>query len=319
MFVRSIREFDDKDMSFSAQLTVRQEWRDPRLAFTEKHELKYISLLDSSLIWTPHVYFSNAIDGYKNEILTKNELVKIFPDGSVLFSARITLHLSCPMNLSYFPMDKQICSIKMASYDYPTEDLLLLWKEDSPLEVTKSVDVPEFVLAFHSADYCTLWTNTGIYSCMAVDLTFVRKINSYLMKIYIPCICLVIVSYLSLWTKNTNTRYSIALFTLLTAGLGIGFMNETMPEVNYTKAIDIWTVICLTFMFVTLVLVVIVENFPQQKDEVDQYLKDGKPFNRRCQVKVLRFEKMVRIVYPCVFLFFVVVYFIVYGIIANED
>ena len=303
-------------MSFRAQVTFRQQWRDPRLAFTEKHELKYINLRDASLVWTPDIFFSNAIDGHKHEILSKNELVRIFPDGSVLYSARITLHLSCPMDLIYFPMDKQICSIKIASYGYTTEGVVFLWKEENPIQVTKSLHMPEFVLESFSTDYCTAKTNTGEYSCIIGHLIFTREFNLYLMKIFIPCICLVIVSYLSLWAKKTNIRYLIALLTLLTAGLGIGFMNETMPQVSYTKAFDIWTGICLTFMFVTLVLVVIVDNFPQQKDEVDQCLMDGKPSTRRCQVKVSRFEKMARIVYPCVFLSFVVLYFIVYGIIA---
>ena len=306
-------------MSFSAQLAFRQQWRDPRLAFTEKHGLEYITLHDRSLIWTPDVFFSNAIDGYKHEILSKNELVRIFPDGSVVFSARITLDLSCPMDLSYFPMDKQTCTMKIASYAYSTKDLVLLWKERNPVQITKSLHVPQFVLKSLNTDYCTSKTNSGEYSCIVGNLTFARKINSYLMRIYIPCICLVIVSYFSLWAKNTNTRYFIALLTLLTGGLGIGLMNETIPQVSYAKAIDIWTGICLTFMFSALVLVVILENFPQQKVEVDHYLKDEKPSDRRCQMEAPRLKKTVRIVYPCVFLSFVVLYFIVYGIIANKD
>ena len=315
MFVRSINEVNDKDMSFRAQVTFRQQWRDPRLAFTEKQGLKYINLRDASLIWIPDIFFSNAIDGHKHEILSKNELVRIYPDGSVLYSARITLHLSCPMDLSYFPMDEQTCIMKIASYGHTTDEVILQWKQENAVQITRSLHMPQFLLMSHSLDYCTSRTNTGEYSCMTVHLKFAREINSYLMKIYIPCICLVIVSYLSLWAKKTNTRYLIALLTLLTGGLGIGLMNETIPEVSYAKAIDIWTGICLTFMFATLVLVVIVENFPQ-KDEVDQCLMDGKPSTRRCQVKVSRFEKMARIVYPCVFLSFVVLYFIVYGIIA---
>ena len=318
MFVRSIHEINTKDMSFRTQVTFRQQWRDPRLAFTEKHGLEYISLGDTSLIWSPDLFFSNSIDGHKHELLSKNEVVRIFPDGSVMYSARITLHLICPMDLIYFPMDKQTCSIKIASYGYTTENLVFLWKEENPIQVTKSLNMPQFVLESFSTDYCTSRTNTGEYTCMTVHLKFAREITLYLMKIYIPCICLVIVSYLSLWAKNTNTRYFIALLTLLTGGLGIGLMNETMPEVSYVKAIDIWTGICLTFMFVTLVLVVIVENFPQEKEEVDDCLMDGKPSTRRCQTKVSRFEKMARLVYPCVFLSFVILYFVVFAIIANE-
>ena len=316
IYVRSIREFNDKDMSFKAQLTFRQQWRDPRLAFTEKQGLKYITLHDASLIWTPDVFFSDTIDGHKHEILSKNELVRIFPDGSVMYSARITLHLSCPMNFINFPMDKHTCSMTIYSYGYTTEDLVLMWGKGTPLQIGSSVPVHQFVMVSYSTSNYTSRTSTGGYSSIIGFLTFARDTKLYLMKIYIPCICLVIVSYLSLWAKNTNTRYLIALLTLLTGGLGIGFLNETMPQVSYTKVIDIWTRICLTFMFATLVLIVIEENLPQQKAEVDHCLIDGKPSTRRCQVKVSRFEKIARIVYPCVFTSFVVLYFIVYRIKA---
>ena len=68
-----------------------------------------------------------------------NVLLRIYPNGNVLFSIRISLGiitvkvyyylnksinktsffaipvLSCPMDLKYYPLDRQTCSIQMAS------------------------------------------------------------------------------------------------------------------------------------------------------------------------------------------------------------
>lgn len=50
---------------------------------------------------------------------------RIYPNGDVLFSIRISLVLSCPMNLKFYPLDKQICSILMASCEYQVTRSLL--------------------------------------------------------------------------------------------------------------------------------------------------------------------------------------------------
>ncbi len=47
-----------------------------------------------------------------------NVLLRIYPNGNVLYSIRISLVLSCPMDLKYYPLDRQTCSIQMASCEY---------------------------------------------------------------------------------------------------------------------------------------------------------------------------------------------------------
>lgn len=44
-----------------------------------------------------------------------NVLLRIYPNGEVLYSIRISLVLSCTMDLKYYPLDSQTCFIKMVS------------------------------------------------------------------------------------------------------------------------------------------------------------------------------------------------------------
>lgn len=63
----------------------------------------------------PDLFFSNEKEGHFHNIIMPNVYIRIFPNGSVLYSIRISLTLACPMNLKLYPLDRQVCSLRMAS------------------------------------------------------------------------------------------------------------------------------------------------------------------------------------------------------------
>jgi anionic glutamate receptor len=91
----------------------------------------------------------------------------------------------------------------------------------------------------------------GEYSCLKVDLVFKRQFSYYLIQIYIPCCMLVIVSWVSFWLDQNAipARVSLGVTTLLTMATQTSMINSSLPPVSYTKAIDVWTGVCLTFVF----------------------------------------------------------------------
>lgn len=252
IYIRSIGRIDDVTMEYTVQMTFREQWRDERLQYDDLGgQVRYLTLTEPDKLWKPDLFFSNEKEGHFHNIIMPNVLLRIHPNGDVLFSIRISLVLSCPMNLKFYPLDKQICSILMVSYGYTTEDLVFLWKEGDPVQVTKNLHLPRFTLERFQTDYCTSRTNTGDYSCLRVDLVFKREFSYYLIQIYIPCCMLVIVSWVSFWLDPTSipARVSLGVTTLLTMATQISGINASLPPVSYTKAIDVWTGVCLTFVF----------------------------------------------------------------------
>ncbi|UYV71923.1 GLRA3 [Cordylochernes scorpioides] len=108
---------------------------------------------------------------------------------------------------------------------------------------------------------------TGDYSCLKVNLIFKREFSFYLIQIYIPCCMLVIVSWVSFWLdqKAIPARVSLGVTTLLTMATQISGINASLPPVSYTKAIDIWTGVCLTFVFSALLEFALV-NYASRRD-----------------------------------------------------
>ncbi|XP_032595814.1 glutamate-gated chloride channel isoform X2 [Drosophila grimshawi] len=252
IFVRSISKIDDVTMEYSVQLTFREQWTDERLKFDDiQGRLKYLTLTEANRVWMPDLFFSNEKEGHFHNIIMPNVYIRIFPNGSVLYSIRISLTLACPMNLKLYPLDRQICSLRMASYGWTTNDLVFLWKEGDPVQVVKNLHLPRFTLEKFLTDYCNSKTNTGEYSCLKVDLLFKREFSYYLIQIYIPCCMLVIVSWVSFWLDQgaVPARVSLGVTTLLTMATQTSGINASLPPVSYTKAIDVWTGVCLTFVF----------------------------------------------------------------------
>nr|CAI5862545.1 unnamed protein product [Callosobruchus analis] len=199
-------------MEYSVQLTFREQWLDERLKFNDfGGRLKYLTLTEANRVWMPDLFFSNEKEGHFHNIIMPNVYIRIFPYGSVLYSIRISLTLSCPMNLKLYPLDRQICSLRMASYGWTTDDLVFLWKEGDPVQVVKNLHLPRFTLEKFLTDYCNSKTNTGEYSCLKVDLLFKREFSYYLIQIYIPCCMLVIVSWVSFWLDQGAVPARVSL------------------------------------------------------------------------------------------------------------
>ncbi|KAK0413919.1 hypothetical protein QR680_007058 [Steinernema hermaphroditum] len=255
MLIRSISKIDDVNMEYSVQLTFRESWVDGRLAYGYPRDNKpdFLILTAGQQIWMPDSFFQNEKQAQKHMIDKPNVLIRVHKDGTILYSVRISLVLSCPMHLQYYPMDVQTCLIDLASYAYTSTDIEYQWKEKDPVQLKDGLEssLPSFQLNNVTTTYCTSKTNTGTYSCLRTVLELKRQFSYYLLQLYIPSTMLVIVSWVSFWLDRTAVpaRVTLGVTTLLTMTTQASGINAKLPPVSYTKAIDVWIGACLTFIF----------------------------------------------------------------------
>ncbi|VDM27213.1 unnamed protein product [Toxocara canis] len=76
-------------------------------------------------------------------------------------------------------------------------------------------------------------------------------VSYYLIQLYIPCIMLVVVSWVSFWLDKdaVPARVSLGVTTLLTMTTQASGINSKLPPVSYIKAVDVWIGVCLAFIF----------------------------------------------------------------------
>ncbi|CAD6184816.1 unnamed protein product [Caenorhabditis auriculariae] len=281
IYLRSISKIDDVNMEYSSQFTFREEWVDARLAYgryeDDDTEVPPFVVLATSEkcrskptnLDARHVFFQNEkkLDGISSTNPTF--LIRIHKDGSILYSVRLSLVLSCPMSLEFYPLDRQNCLIDLASYAYTTQDIKYEWKSTNPVQQKEGLwqSLPSFELQDVLTDYCTSKTNTGEYSCLRTRMVLRREFSYYLLQLYIPSFMLVIVSWVSFWLDKDSVpaRVTLGVTTLLTMTTQSSGINAKLPPVSYTKAIDVWIGVCLAFIFGALLEFALV-NYAARKD-----------------------------------------------------
>ncbi|XP_008933713.1 PREDICTED: glycine receptor subunit alpha-4-like [Merops nubicus] len=257
IFINSFGSVTETTMDYRVNIFVRQQWNDPRLAY---HEYPDDSLdLDPSMldsIWKPDLFFANEKGANFHEVTTDNKLLRIFKNGNVLYSIRLTLILSCPMDLKNFPMDIQTCTMQLESFGYTMNDLIFEWlEEQEAVQVAEGLTLPQFILRDEKdLGYCTKYYNTGKFTCIEVKFHLERQMGYYLIQMYIPSLLIVILSWVSFWINMdaAPARVGLGITTVLTMTTQSAGSRASLPKVSYVKAIDIWMAVCLLFVFAAL-------------------------------------------------------------------
>ena len=84
-----------------------------------------------------------------------------------------------------------------------------------------------------------------------MELTLKREFSYYMLTIYVPTCMLVIVSWFSFWIdhKAVPARITLGVTTLLAMSTTQASIQNSLPPVAYTKAIDVWSGVCVFFVF----------------------------------------------------------------------
>ncbi|XP_061108047.1 glycine receptor subunit alpha-3-like [Conger conger] len=301
IFINSFGSIAETTMDYRVNIFLRQQWNDPRLSYSEYPDDSLDldpSMLDS--IWKPDLFFANEKGAHFHEVTTDNKLLRIFKNGNVLYSIRLTLTLSCPMDLKNFPMDVQTCIMQLESFGYTMNDLIFEWQKKGPVQVAEGLTLPQFLLKDESdLRYCTKHYNTGKFTCIEVRFHLERQMGYYLIQMYIPSLLIVILSWVSFWINMdaAPARVALGITTVLTMTTQSSGSRTSLPKVSYVKAIDIWMAVCLLFVFSALLEYAAVNFVSRQHKELLRFHRRKK--NKEEGVKESRLSFSASAGTPC--------------------
>ena len=67
----------------------RTEWSDPRLTYNEIEQGLNLNAEMVQKVWVPDTYFVNEKDARFHNVISKNSLIRLSPEGRLLFSTRL--------------------------------------------------------------------------------------------------------------------------------------------------------------------------------------------------------------------------------------
>nr|XP_057947643.1 glycine receptor subunit alpha-3 isoform X4 [Doryrhamphus excisus] len=339
IFINSFGSIAETTMDYRVNIFLRQQWNDPRLAYAEYPDDSLDldpSMLDS--IWKPDLFFANEKGAHFHEVTTDNKLLRIFKNGNVLYSIRLTLTLSCPMDLKNFPMDVQTCIMQLESFGYTMNDLIFEWQENGPVQVAEGLTLPQFILKDESdLRYCTKHYNTGKFTCIEVRFHLERQMGYYLIQMYIPSLLIVILSWVSFWINMdaAPARVALGITTVLTMTTQSSGSRTSLPKEGETHETGLTSAAAVTSTpsnskdsKASMNNTVTVLNAPGATANMAQHplgvaaIGGGKSIEEMRKLFIDRAKKIdtvSRAGFPLAFLFFNIFYWVLYKILRHED
>ncbi|KAL2773467.1 gamma-aminobutyric acid receptor subunit delta precursor, partial [Daubentonia madagascariensis] len=127
--VASIDHISEANMEYTMTVFLHQSWRDSRLSYNHTNETLGLDSRFVDKLWLPDTFIVNAKSAWFHDVTVENKLIRLQPDGVILYSIRITSTVACDMDLAKYPMDKQECMLDLESYGYSSEDIVYYWSE----------------------------------------------------------------------------------------------------------------------------------------------------------------------------------------------
>ncbi|XP_066937073.1 gamma-aminobutyric acid receptor alpha-like isoform X1 [Macrobrachium rosenbergii] len=253
--VRSMSQISEMDMTYSMDCYFRQSWVDERLAFSDLDEAFTLSVAMLGKLWKPDTYIYNGKQSYVHLITTPNKFIRLYQNGRILYSSRLTINANCPMNLHHFPMDTQHCPLQLGSFAYTTREVVYKWNVERQVVIASDLMLSQFDLVAVPSGMENITRRAGEFSTLLASFYLQRHMGNFLIQVYGPCMLLVVLSWVSFWLNReaTSDRISLGITTVLTMTfLGLEARKD-LPKVSYSTALDLFVWLSYGFIFATII------------------------------------------------------------------
>ncbi|KAL2098207.1 hypothetical protein ACEWY4_007414 [Coilia grayii] len=261
--ISQLVDVDEKNQLMTTNVWLWQEWTDYKLRWNPDDYGGIMSIrVPSESIWLPDiVLYENADGRFEGSLMTK-AIVKW--NGTIMWTPPASYKSSCTMDVTFFPFDRQNCSMKFGSWTYDGNmvDLVL---------VDHYVDRKDF---FDNGEWEILnATGTkgsrrdGLYSYPFVTYSFILKRLPlfYTLFLIIPCLGLsfltVLVFYLP---SDEGEKLSLSTSVLVSLTVFLLVIEEIIP--SSSKVIPLigeyllFIMIFVTFSIIVTVFVINVHH-----------------------------------------------------------
>uniref|UniRef100_A0A4W6DVY9 Gamma-aminobutyric acid receptor subunit gamma-3 n=1 Tax=Lates calcarifer TaxID=8187 RepID=A0A4W6DVY9_LATCA len=254
IFVNSIGPVSSINMEYQIDIIFAQTWTDSRLRYNSTMKILTLNSNMVGLIWLPDTIFRNSKNADSHWITMPNQLLRIWNDGKILYTLRLTINAECQLQLHNFPMDEHSCPLIFSSYGYPRDEMIYKWRKNS----VEAADQKSWRL--YQFDFMGLRNTTDIIKTTAgkrhcfVYFDLSRRMGYFTIQTYIPCILTVVLSWVSFWIKKdaTPARTALGITTVLTMTTLSTVARTSLPRVSYVTAMDLFVTVCFLFVFAAL-------------------------------------------------------------------
>uniref|UniRef100_A0A1I7XQE3 Neurotransmitter-gated ion-channel ligand binding domain protein n=1 Tax=Heterorhabditis bacteriophora TaxID=37862 RepID=A0A1I7XQE3_HETBA len=213
-------------------------------------------------IWNPHACFVNSKLANIHSSPFKNIFLQIYSNGSIWHNYRIKLTGPCSNTLRTFPIDQQRCMLFYESFTHNHDQVEMEWIDTvPPITIMKgNITLPDYVLVDFSASSELRLYPPGIFNELIATFTFQRLYGFYILQVYVPAYISVFISWVSFYlgAEQIPSRTTVGVNSLLALTFQFGSVVNNLPKTSDVKAIDVWILSSMAFIFASLIELAVV-------------------------------------------------------------
>ncbi|MFC1766040.1 hypothetical protein ACFL6U_28675 [Planctomycetota bacterium] len=285
-YIVDIHAISSSDQSFTANVFYRLYWQDKALA--DPTGKKRVLPLEE--VWHPHLQMINQLKVW--ETLPKQ--VEVSPDGKVQYQQRVWGNFSQPLDLHEFPLDRQSFAIQLVAIGASTSDVQLLHDPNQSSGIASRLSLSGWKplgMEAVSATYAPL-PHLPPRAGFVIRFDAERKVGYYLLKIVLPLMIIVMMSWLVFWINPTQAgvQISVSVTSMLTLIAYRFMISGFLPSISYLTRLDKLVLGATIMVFASLIEVIYAANLAY-RDEVE---------------RALSVDRKSRVLFPTVFILLVV-------------
>ncbi|XP_018593789.1 neuronal acetylcholine receptor subunit beta-3a isoform X2 [Scleropages formosus] len=203
--ISQLVDVDEKNQLMTTNVWLWQEWTDYKLRWNPEDYGGVTSIrVPSETIWLPDiVLYENADGRFEGSLMTK-AIIKY--NGTITWTPPASYKSSCTMDVTFFPFDRQNCSMKFGSWTYDGNmvDLVLV---DDHVDRKDFFDNGEWEIL--NATGMKGSRQDGLYSYPYVTYSFILKRLPlfYTLFLIIPCLGLSFLTVLVFYLPSDEATY----------------------------------------------------------------------------------------------------------------
>jgi hypothetical protein len=222
------------------------------LAHTGKGVMRYAL----EQIWHPRVSIVNETNSVSRRL---PESVEVESDGTVTYRQRYVGAFTQPLRLQSFPFDRQTFRVQLVAVRYQSNEVAFVpdqrWVRDGLKDaggISPSITLPDWTVEKWELKplMCALAPGHQ-YSSYAFEFTASRNVQHYILKVILPLVLIVMMSWSVFWTEptNSNTQFSIAVTSMLTLIAYRYAVDTQLPRLPYMTRLDVFFLISTLLVF----------------------------------------------------------------------
>ena len=286
-----LKDFDEVTSSFTFVGYLTVTWTDHRLKWspTNYGELSNLALMQSE-IWVPPFLVYNPTEKY-TLVGFSTDRVRIAANGSVLWQPPDVFHFICEADVTFFPFDKQTCTITLRTCGYMSTDLNIVQAHDT----IQTPDIRENGIWKITSSSTSVSTNMGV-EFVHFSMTITRRSAFYVVNFMLPMLAMLVLQLFAfVLPAESGERIGYSITVLLAVSVFLSIVTDFLPTTVIPNIPFICYKLLADFLICTLVMIAAIVNMRCFLKEDEEMSEVTKAFARRVNGKIYKASNVVNV------------------------